>query len=232
MIHVASLMHDDIIDGDQQRRGRDTAPRRFGQGFANALYMSAMQCLTECLTRGNSAEQVNMAWHGMSVTAEAMARGVAMELEIEDDLTCGRERYLEMARLKTAVLFGLSCRLGAQLGGGGQHADALDGFGTALGMAFQIRDDLLPYDGSPQDVGKDPASELRNHRPTLPVLLAHEHAGPERRARLDAVWRDPDAGGGLPRVAEAGAGDRRARSGSLSRARLCQAGAKVVGPAS
>jgi geranylgeranyl pyrophosphate synthase len=67
MTHVASLMHDDIIDGDQQRRGRDTAPHRFGQGFAllaaNALYMSAMQHLTECLTRGISAEQVNEAWH-------------------------------------------------------------------------------------------------------------------------------------------------------------------------
>lgn len=206
MTHVASLMHDDIIDGDQQRRGRDTAPRRFGQGFAllaaNALYMSAMQSLTECLTRGISAEQVNEAWHGVSATAEAMARGVAMELEIEDDLTCGQERYLEMARLKTAVLFGLSCRLGAQLSGGGEHADALDGFGTALGMAFQIRDDLLPYDGSAQDVGKDPASDLRNHRPTLPVLLAHEHAGAEERARLDAVWRDPDTEAAFPELRE------------------------------
>ena len=204
MTHVASLMHDDIIDGDQQRRGRDTTPRRFGQGFAllaaNALYMSAMQRLTECLARGVSAELVNEAWHRASLTAEAMARGVAMELEIEDDPTCGRERYLEMARLKTAVLFGLSCRLGARLTGGGRHADALDGFGTALGMAFQIRDDLLPYDSSSQDVGKDPASDLRNRRPTLPVLLAHEQAGPEHRARLEAVWRDPDTEAAFPEL--------------------------------
>jgi geranylgeranyl pyrophosphate synthase len=135
-----------------------------------------------------------------ALTAEAMARGVAMELEIEDDLTCGRERYLEMARLKTAVLFGLSCRLGAQLAGGAHHADVLDGFGTALGMAFQIRDDLLPYEGSPQDIGKDPASDLRNRRPTLPVLLAHEQAGPERRAHLDSVWRDPDTEGAFPEL--------------------------------
>lgn len=205
LVHVASLIHDDIIDGDHQRRGRASAPYRFGTDLAllaaNGLVMKALQGLSRCREQGVGADRVAQAFAEAGRTGEDLARGAALELNISDDLTCGVDTYLEMIRLKTAVLFAYACRLGAYLvEGGNDQVQALSEYGLALGMAFQIRDDLLPYDSTSQAAGKDAASDLRNHRPTLPLLLAHAHASPPQRAELHALWHDADGERALPAV--------------------------------
>lgn len=109
------------------------------------------------------------------------------------------DTYLEMIKLKTAVLFAYASRLGAYLvDGGNDQVKALSAYGLALGMAFQIRDDLLPYDSTSEAAGKDASSDLRNHRPTLPILLAYAHATPHQQDELHALWNDTDHERALP----------------------------------
>ncbi|WP_159047976.1 polyprenyl synthetase family protein [Streptomyces sp. WM6378] len=197
LVHVASLINDDIIDGDDRRRGRDSAPARFGADFAilaaNGLFMKALQALSRCREQGVTAERLNQAFNDAGQTGQDLTRGVALELSITDDLTCPVDTYLEMIKLKTAVLFAYASRLGAYLvDGGNDQVKALSAYGLALGMAFQIRDDLLPYDSTSEAAGKDASSDLRNHRPTLPILLAYAHATPHQQDELHALWNDTD----------------------------------------
>src|SRR5262249_41543839 len=132
--------------------------------------------LGECLVRGVPAQQVAAAMRIQAVTGMEVCRGAELELSLCGNIHCGVDCYLEMARLKTAVLLSGACRTGAVLGGAGPEHDrarALGAFGEALGLAFQIHDDLLPYDSGRETMGKPPSSDLQNRRPTLPLLLAY-----------------------------------------------------------
>ena len=190
--HVASLIHDDIIDHDDTRRGRASVHHRFGLERAilagDALFFQWFDALGECLARGVPAEQVAAAMRIQAVTGMELCRGVELELCLCGNIHCGADRYLEMARLKTALLLSSACQVGAVLGGAGQEperARTLGAFGEALGLAFQIRDDLLPYDSHPENIGKPAGSDLRNRRPTLPLLLAHEAGSSDDRALIE-----------------------------------------------
>ncbi|MEU4730739.1 polyprenyl synthetase family protein [Streptomyces sp. NPDC023588] len=203
LVHVASLIQDDIIDGDHQRRGRDSAPARFGTDLAllaaNGLVMKALQGLSRCREKGVSAERICQAFTEASQSGEDLTRGAALELSLTDNLDCGVDTYLEMIRLKTAVLFAYASRLGAFLvEGSNDHVHALNAYGLALGMAFQIQDDLLPYTSTITTAGKDPASDLKNRRPTLPLLLVRAHATPAQQKELDDLWNESDHEHALP----------------------------------
>jgi len=188
--HVGSLMHDDIIDGDTQRRGRAAVHTEFGPAQAiiagNALYFSWFAALAECSGRGVPADRIARAVAVQADTGVAICRGAFEELLMRGDLDRSVDDYLAMARSKTAVLLEAACRIGAILGGGADHAtDMLGAFGDHLGLSFQILDDLLPYDpATAQPMGKPVDSDLRNHCPTLPILLAHQRADPASRATL------------------------------------------------
>lgn len=208
-VHVGSLMHDDIIDKDLTRRGRPAAHTVFGHEQAivagNALYFSWFAGLAECARHGIPSDRI--AW-AMAVQADSgisTCRGAFEELTMAGGLDCPAEAYLVMAGWKTGALLEAACRVGAILGGGEDSAvDLLGAFGYDLGIAFQIRDDLLPYDMATSEVmGKPGDSDLRNHRPTLPVLLAYQRAtvaGRDaiRRALLDDT--NPQAAFGAMRA--------------------------------
>jgi geranylgeranyl diphosphate synthase type I len=190
--HVASLIHDDIIDGDVLRRGRPSVHAAFGRDDAivagDSLIFYLFASLAACGARGVARERVADA---MTVVAQAgldLCRGQSMEAELCSSFQCDVSAYITMIRLKTSALFQAACRSGALLAGGSAEAvAALGNYGDLLGVAFQICDDLLAYTSNSEAMGKAATSDLINRRLTLPFLLARDLGGPAIASKLDAV---------------------------------------------
>jgi geranylgeranyl diphosphate synthase type I len=190
--HVASLVHDDIIDGDQTRRGQPAVHAMYGADTAivagDALIFQLFSCLAECRHAGVADDRIVTALEILAHCGGDLCRGQLLEAEITQQRLLDVNIYLEMIELKTAALFSAACRSGAVLAGGREDwVQALGQYGTSLGIAFQIQDDLLPYVGDPAAMGKPAASDLRNGRLTLPVLLAYRDGGPAITDVLDAA---------------------------------------------
>ena len=193
-LHVGSLIHDDVIDGDATRRGRPTVAARYGTPEAivagDALIIGTFVAVTEHAGPGLSAERQLAVVHALSRAGVDLCRGEAMEAELCGDLGCGMDRYLEMIALKTGALFRGACRTGVLLGGGTPEQEhAVVEFAEHLGLAFQMSDDLLPHTSDGAASGKSPLSDVANGRPTFPVLMGHRLAGPAGRRRLEAALR-------------------------------------------
>jgi geranylgeranyl diphosphate synthase type I len=214
-LHVASLVHDDIVDQDPVRRGRASTAEQYGLAEALVAGDGLSMAGIAALLSGGPAERVLQA---ARVTVEALRRmcqGIMRETEIRGDLTCGASAVLDIMRAKTAALTGAACQAGAILAGATprQH-QALRRYGEQLGLAFQIRDDLLPYTAEEQVTGKTATSDVANRQPTLPVLLAHEAADEADRNRLTTVFR----GGTDPVIAHREVLEVLTRTGALGRA--------------
>ncbi|MEE4544812.1 polyprenyl synthetase family protein [Streptomyces sp. V4-01] len=195
LLHVGSLIHDDIIDGDIERRGRDSVHHRFGTHRAilggDALFFRPFALVTQCRERGVPDERVVRAGRALAEAGEELCRGAMLELDQAGVPELSLEAYLRMAGLKTSPLFSGACRIGAILSGADRgEVAALDRYGHALGIAFQARDDLLPYDTEPPASGKPADSDLGNRRPTLPVILAHQRAAPDDRTLIEKLLAD------------------------------------------
>jgi geranylgeranyl pyrophosphate synthase len=204
LVHMATLVHDDLIDRAHFRRGKAAAWSVYGPEAARATgdYLFA-RAFAELSASGDP--------DAVAVLADAtlcLARGEALQRTQTHDPTTTIEAYLERCALKTGKLFEASCRLG---GGSGEY-------GLALGIAFQIADDVLDCSGATIETGKIAGTDLRDGTPTLPLLLA---------AQQDTVVRDALAGGpldgALVRVAATGALERSLEVALdyASRARAC-----------
>ncbi|MBV9845180.1 MAG: polyprenyl synthetase family protein [Kutzneria sp.] len=190
--HVASLIHDDVVDGDDMRRGRRSVPHRYGVGEAivsgDGLIFASFLGLSRCLDSGVPAERIVHALRLAATTGLDMCRGQLLEAEVGGDLSCGIDTYLRMVTLKTAAALKCACQSGAILGGGSpQQIEALARFGEHIGVAFQIEDDLLPYTSDTFTAGKQANSDVRNRRPTLPILLAYRTASESDRQLIAEV---------------------------------------------
>jgi geranylgeranyl pyrophosphate synthase len=192
--HAGSLVHDDIIDGDELRRGQSAAHAKFGRDDAmlagDALFFDLFRCLAECRRSGIPDSRIVTAMEIVSQVGIDLCRGQILESDLTHGSSHDLETYLAMITLKTASLFGGACRVGAVLGGGRQHQiDALGQFGTELGIAFQISDDLLIYTGlSDEAAGKPLLSDIRNKRMTLPIILAYRYGEPDVGRLLDDAF--------------------------------------------
>jgi geranylgeranyl diphosphate synthase type I len=180
LVHNFSLLHDDVMDHDQERRHRPTAWALFGLGQAivtgDALMILAQQLLTEPWTpeRSHAAE-------ALAGATAAMIAGQAEDLSFESRLDVSVDECLRMIGHKTGALLSCAASIGAILAGAGEGAvGALAGFGLHLGLAFQAIDDLLGIWGHPDVTGKPVASDLRAHKKTLPIVIALSAAGPDR----------------------------------------------------
>lgn len=192
--HVASLMHDDIIDGDQMRRGMPAAHVVFGRDDAivggDALIFYLFGALAECGRRGVESWRIVESMASAATAGMDLCRGQMMEELIRSSYDTSIDSYLAMIEHKTGALFRASCHIGALLGGGGPaQVDALARYGTALGIAFQITDDLLPYLSSNAKTGKTQSSDLENQRLTLPFLLCRARAHDELVGQLDELMK-------------------------------------------
>ncbi|WP_314174818.1 polyprenyl synthetase family protein [Streptomyces winkii] len=201
LMHAGSLIHDDIIDGDELRRGRAATHCRYGVDRAvvgaDALFFAVFETLGECRLRGVSDRRITEATAVIAGAGLDITRGATLELDLSGTSPDDTETYLEVARLKTAALLRAACRTGAVLAGGSaEQTAALTEFGEALGIAFQIQDDLLPYARPPRAqatptesaptriAGKPRTSDLRNRRPVLPLVLARRDGSDADRALL------------------------------------------------
>jgi geranylgeranyl pyrophosphate synthase len=171
LLHMATLVHDDVLDGAELRRGRPTVFADGGRGAATATGDLLFSRAFAELTATASEEAVR----ALSAASSALARGELMQRADawSEDVT--PERYLERCRLKTASLFEASCRLGALFGGRPELADPLGSFGERLGVAFQMLDDVLDVAGPPERTGKPRGADLLDGTVTLPLILARRH---------------------------------------------------------
>lgn len=188
--HVASLIHDDIIDGDDLRRGRPSVQYKYGAGDAivagDALIFDLFASLAECRTAGVTASRVVSALEAVARAGIDLCRGQSLEAEICREVRLDADAYLTMAGLKTAAYFRGACECGAILGGGSPEVvEALSRYGDHLGLAFQIQDDLLPYISDTQAMGKPVTSDVKNGRLTLPVILAHQLGRPAQQRFIE-----------------------------------------------
>jgi geranylgeranyl pyrophosphate synthase len=168
LLHMATLVHDDVLDGAELRRGRATVFAQGGRGAATATGDLLFSRAFAELAATGSEEAVR----ALSAASSALARGELMQRADAWDGDVTPERYLERCRLKTASLFEASCRLGALFGGRPELADSLGGFGECLGVAFQMLDDVLDVSGPPERTGKPRGADLLDGTVTLPLILA------------------------------------------------------------
>lgn len=187
LLHMATLVHDDVLDAAALRRGRPTVFAAAGRLQATATGDLLFSRAFAELSSTGSPEAVA----ALSEASSALASGELMQLADawSDDVT--RERYLERCQLKTASLFAAACRLGALLGDSPGSADALAEFGQRVGLAFQILDDVLDVSGPSERTGKHRGTDLLDGTVTLPLIVARRR-DPELRAMdLRSVITEP-----------------------------------------
>jgi octaprenyl-diphosphate synthase len=172
-IHTATLLHDDVVDASELRRGRNTANAAFGNAAAvlvgDFLYSRAFQMMVQ-------VDDMRV----MQVLAEAtntIAAGEVMQLMGSHDPAVDEARYLEVIRRKTAKLFEAAARLGAVLSRQAHLEEGLAEYGRCVGTAFQLVDDVLDYGG---DIGKSLGDDLAEGKPTLPLIYTMRRGTPEQ----------------------------------------------------
>ena len=220
LLHMATLVHDDVLDRADLRRGRPTVFAAGGRGAATTTGDLLFSRAFAVLVRAGDADAVRT----LSSASSALARGELVQRADAWDANVSRERYLERCELKTARLFEAACRLGASLGGlGGSAVDTLAEFGRRIGVAFQIFDDVLDVSGPVERTGKARGTDLLDGTVTLPLIVARErdpdlaaldlrggHGRGEGRARLRRD-RGHRGAGGVPRVRPGARGAPRKR---------------------
>lgn len=192
LIHMASLMHDDVVDGAEERRGRPTANAAFGNQIsilvgdyllAKSIYLAA---------REGNLDVIRV----FSKVTVGLSEGEVLQITAQGDSDTTEETYFEIIRKKTAGFIAGCCEIGAMLADADTETLAsVADFGMNLGMTFQIADDLLDFLGDPKVTGKPRCSDLREGKMTLPLIAAYQSlpAGAPRRERLGRRMADPSA---------------------------------------
>ena len=178
LIHTSTLLHDDVVDESSLRRGRPTANATFGNAASvlvgDFLYSRSFQMMVS--VKNMRVLEV------LSEATNVIAEGEVLQLMNMHDPDLSVDDYLRVIRYKTAKLFEASAQLGAVLAGAEPAVEeACASFGRSLGTAFQIVDDLLDYDGQASELGKNVGDDLREGKPTLPLLIAMERCTEEER---------------------------------------------------
>jgi octaprenyl-diphosphate synthase len=179
-IHTATLLHDDVVDASQLRRGNMTANALWGNEASvlvgDFLYSRAFEMMVDA----NDMRIMEI----MSHTTNTIAEGEVLQLLNCRDADTTEQRYMDVISRKTARLFEAAARIGAVLGRQpGKMEQALADYGLHLGIAFQLIDDVLDYSASPEDTGKNLGDDLAEGKPTLPLIRAI-HKGTPGQARL------------------------------------------------
>ncbi|QOY95501.1 octaprenyl diphosphate synthase [Massilia sp. UMI-21] len=177
-IHTATLLHDDVVDESSMRRGRQTANALFGNAASvlvgDFLYSRSFQMMVGL----NDMRVMRI----LSDATNVIAEGEVLQLLNMHDPDVTHESYLKVIRSKTAKLFEAAAELGALVGGGDDDAIAAAGeYGRSLGTAFQLIDDVLDYAGDAAEIGKNLGDDLREGKPTLPLIWLMENGTQEQR---------------------------------------------------
>ncbi|CAK0758540.1 Octaprenyl diphosphate synthase [Azospirillaceae bacterium] len=181
-IHTATLLHDDVVDESDLRRGRASANAVFGNQASvlvgDFLFSRAFLLMVET----GSLDVLRILSHASAVIAE----GEVLQLQTTNDTSTTEQAYLDVISAKTAALFAAACRTGAVIAGRPESEErALDDYGMNLGIAFQLVDDVLDYSALQARLGKTVGDDFREGKITLPVVLAFERGTEEERV----FWR-------------------------------------------
>lgn len=177
-IHTATLLHDDVVDESTQRRGRPTANLLWDNQSSvlvgDYLFARSFQLMVET----GSIDVLDI----LSNAAATIAEGEVLQLSVAQNLDTTEQVYETVIRGKTAALFAAATKVGGVIAGASQaHVTALERYGDALGMAFQIVDDLLDYGGLSQNLGKNIGDDFRERKMSLPLILAVNRADAKER---------------------------------------------------
>jgi len=180
-LHAATLLHDDVVDHAELRRGKAAANTVFGNAavvLVGDFLLATSFALS--VTSGNlKILQV------LSDTTKMMAEGEILQLINSDNLEASEQDYREVITRKTAILIAAACQIGAILGRADlRQEESMHSFGLNLGIAFQLRDDVLDYAGSEEEVGKPIGNDLREGKITLPLIRALSRSNNNERQRL------------------------------------------------
>jgi octaprenyl-diphosphate synthase len=187
LIHLATLVHDDAVDHSVLRRGMPTINALFTHEVAviagDFLYSRAVQELV----RLGDLEALRI----FASASNELTLGEMRQLSALDALQFSEEDYEFLIRAKTAALFSAACEVGA-LCGPGRYRAQLAAYGSHLGMAFQVADDLLDYTSASEDLGKPTGLDLREHKVTLPLIAALRTMSAACRAEVDGLFGSPE----------------------------------------
>ena len=188
-IHTATLLHDDVVDESDKRRGRDTANAMFGNAASvlvgDFLYTRAFQMMVH--THSLRVLEV------MAEATNIIAEGEVMQLLNIGNTDLTETEYLQVIQYKTAKLFEAAGRVGALLAGATPEQEAaLAGYGMHLGTAFQIIDDVLDYSGDAATIGKSLGDDLAEGKTTLPLIYVMQHGSPDQAAVVRGALQAAD----------------------------------------
>ncbi len=177
-IHTATLLHDDVVDESSMRRGRQTANALFGNAASvlvgDFLYSRSFQMMV-------ALDDMRI-MRILSDATNVIAEGEVLQLLNMHDPDVTHESYLKVIRSKTAKLFEAAAELGALIAGANDaQIEAAGEYGRSLGTAFQLIDDVLDYAGDAAEIGKNLGDDLREGKPTLPLIWLMDHGTPEQR---------------------------------------------------
>jgi geranylgeranyl diphosphate synthase type I len=217
MLHSFTLLHDDVTDRDEVRRGRPTVWRKWGVGQAivagDALFALANLALARLEGVGVTAAAACAVARELNQAALVVCEGQHLDISYEGSSDVGLEDYFDMIGRKTAALFAHASAAGARVGAASsEQTEALRSFGRHLGLAFQVKDDVLGVWGDPSELGKPVGSDLRRGKRSLPIIHALQAAGAAGEQQLSArlaegVATDEEASEIAARMEELGSRD-------------------------
>ncbi|VAW70809.1 Octaprenyl diphosphate synthase [hydrothermal vent metagenome] len=190
-IHTATLLHDDVVDESELRRGRETANALFGNAASvlvgDFLYSRAFEMMVEV----GSMRVMQI----LAETTNVIAEGEVMQLMNCHDADTTEQRYLDVIHAKTAKLFEAATRLGAVLCERPENEEkAMASYGMHLGTAFQLIDDVLDYSSSSEEMGKNVGDDLAEGKPTLPLIYAMRNGTEEQSSIVRKAIEDEEGG--------------------------------------
>jgi octaprenyl-diphosphate synthase len=186
-IHTATLLHDDVVDGSETRRGKQTANIVFGNPATVLVGDFLFSRAFELMVEDGSLKVLKI----LSSASAIIAQGEVDQLTAQRRIETSEERYLHIIGAKTAALFAAASRIAAVVAECSEDKEqALDDYGRNLGIAFQLVDDAIDYDTGTADMGKDRGDDFREGKMTLPVILAYARGNAEERR----FWEEAIAG--------------------------------------
>ena len=207
-MHTATLLHDDVVDESDLRRGKSTARMIWGNQASVLVGDFLLGQAFRMMVEVGSLEALDVLSHAAAVIAE----GEVLQLSVAKNMETTEDDYLAVIRAKTAALFSAAAEVGPIIAGAGRaERNALKSYGTNLGLAFQLIDDALDYSGSAKDLGKNTGDDFREGKITLPIVLAYRRGTEEERA----FWRSAIEKGDNDDAALAKANGLISRYGSL-----------------
>ena len=186
-LHAATLLHDDLVDDAELRRGKQAAHMKWGNETAVLVGDFLLARGLSIAAKTGSLKVIEI----ISEITENMSQGEIHQLQNKGNIDISENEYLEIIRRKTAILIQGACRVGAVIAGADEKKEAaLSSYGYHVGLAFQMVDDLLDYLADTQTIGKKVGADLREGKLTLPVIVALNAAMPSDRRYMEKIIKN------------------------------------------